>query len=428
MNEYFLHYIWRYRAFDTCNAVTERGDRVEVVFPGNYNKLGGPDFLNARIRIGETLWIGHVEVHVRASDWRRHGHNGDEHYKNVILHVVYESDCDIWLRTPGDLQVLNVFRLIDSGSWKRYLRWKERESAVIVCEIAERRFPEPVWTHWRTRLLVERLEAKASAFQQVLEDNVMNWPEAFFFLLSRNFGFRSNAEGFEMLARAVGFRVMEKYRQDLFQMEALLFGTAGFLESEAGDAYFLKLREEWKYLKKKHHLRPLPPSVWNFGGIRPYNFPTVRIAQLAAFLTGEGNFLSLFLEEENIETARNRFMRPASDYWKTHFHFSKRSVSEISTVPGPNAINNILLNTITVALFVFGKYHDRQKMVDLALNIYENCKAEDNHIVKEWSSLGVKVRHAGDTQALIQLYNEYCSPKRCLECELGHFLLKEENE
>lgn len=426
MNEYFLHYVWRYRAFDTQLAFTEQGERVEIIYPGEYNNSNGPDFLNARIRIGETLWIGHIEIHIKSSDWKKHGHQHDERYQNVILHVVYDNDVDIWLKKPNDLQVMCLEKLVDREAWTRYLRWKDKESAIIVCEVGQKRLPETIWTHWRTRLLIERLESKASYLTQLLEDNAMNWPEAFFVLLSKNFGFRSNADAFEILAKTLDWKVIDRYKGNLLWVEALLFGAAGFLSEESKDAYHKQLRTEWDFLRKKHRLQAMPVSMWNFGGIRPYNFPTIRMAQLAALIHSQSHFLSLFLAEGSLNEIKNRFKVQGSVYWNTHFHFGKRAAIDFTCVPGPNAIDNILLNTLTVALFVFGKYHEIQKMIDLALYIYENCKAEDNHILKEWSSLGVKVKHAGDSQALIQLYNEYCTPKRCLECELGHFLLKKE--
>lgn len=426
MNEYFLHYVWRYRAFSTTQAITERGEHIEIIHPGEYNKTSGPDFLNARVRIGGTLWIGHVEIHVKSSDWKRHGHEKDERYQNVILHVVFDNDADIWLKRPGDLQVLVIHSLIDRDCWQNYRRWKEKESAVIVCDIGQKRLPQHIWTHWRTRLLVERLEKKAEYLSQLLEDNAMNWPEAFFIMLCRNFGFRSNAESMEMLAKTIPLRWIERYKGNLFQLEALLFGAAGFLEQEGKDSYQNDLKKEWDFLRKKHQIQALSIAMWSFGGIRPYNFPTVRIAQLAALIHQQSNFIHLFLAEGDLESIKSRFKVQCHAYWNSHFHFGKRAAIDFSCTPGPNAVDNILLNSVTIALFVFGKYHEIQKLVDLALYIYENCKAEDNHILKEWSSLGVKVKHAGDSQALIQLYNQYCSSRRCLECELGHFLLKKE--
>ncbi len=424
--EDFLQYVWRYRAFETKNLKSVTGQSITVRHPGQQNFAGGPDFLNAMINIDGTLWAGHIEIHIRSSDWRRHGHTDDVHYKNVILHVVLEHDEEIYLRYPGDLQVLETKNLIPADQLERYKYWLQSKNW-ISCERQNPGQTQHIWTFWKDRLLVERLEQKTESIIELLEVCGGDWSETFYRKLARNFGFRANAEAMEMLAASLPYKIIQRHRSDPFQVMALLYGQAGMLNELFSDEYPNQLRQEYHFLQKKYGLHPLNSSVWNYGRLRPSNFPCIRIGQLAALLSQHEHLLSLFLNSKDTAEIRAVLNAPADVYWNNHYRFDTKVESGRiyrERRPGPESLDNILINTVSVFLFAYGKSKGIQELIDRALHILETCPPESNNIIKKWDSLGVPSKHSADTQALIQLYGVYCTTRRCLRCAVGIQLLK----
>ena len=426
MTEFFLHYLWRFKSFETKNLKTLAGESLEILFPGTYNTGGGPDFFNARLRIGSTLWVGHVEIHTRSSDWNRHRHQFDDHYKNVILHVVQTNDVNIFLNVEGDLPVLELKGKYDNSLWETYQRWMKNEGREIICDLQPDQLEKVVWLGWKDRLLVERLEEKSKVIWKLVEDVNGYWPEAFYRRLTANFGFSRNNEAFEMLARTIPLRLLKRYREDLFVLEALLFGQAGWLSRDFEDAYPRRLKVEYQFLCRKHSLTPLPPSIWNFGGVRPSNFPTIRMAQLAFLIHQSENLFAQVLDIQAIEDFYKIFNSQTSEYWRTHFRFDYESTTLKDNVLGKGAIESLLINTVGVMLFAFGRFNQQEHHMRMALRIFEYCKPEDNQITRKWSNRGPGNHSSADSQALVQLYNKYCSCKKCLDCVIGHQLLKPE--
>lgn len=427
MNEYFLHYIWRYRLFKTTDLKTSTGDSIQVLFPGLYNQSeGGPDFLNARLRIGNTLWVGHVEIHIKGSDWDKHNHTHDPHYRNVILHVVYKNDVEIHLHNPGDLAVLELKEVMREDQLDKYKHWVE-SSSEIPCDLQKDRIESVQWVSWKERMLIERLEEKSRVMLELLNEVKGHWPEAFYRRIAWNFGFSANAVGFELLARSIPMKILTRYREDKFVIEALLFGQSGLLSAKFQEDYPIRMLIEYTHLANKHRLHSLSPAAWTFGGVRPSNFPTIRLSQFASLISNSENLLAVILEEEDVSKIRSFFRVAVSEYWQNHYVFDKVSNVNRKQCLGEHAIDNIVINSVAVTLFAFGKFHNEEKYSDKAFRIFELCKPESNHITKNWERRGVDNEHAGDSQALIQMYSRYCNKRRCLECGIGHALLKVNN-
>ncbi len=425
MKEEFLQFIWEHGLFNRNNLKTTDGKKVEIITTGQPNFDSGPDFFNAKIRIEETTWAGNIEIHQKSSHWYRHRHNTDAAYDNVILHVVELNDSPVLIKSQTlptleiryPLEILESYELLLKSQ-----RW-------IACE---ERLPEVdpfILRFWFSSLMIERLEAKTSDILAILEQNKNNWNDTFYQLLARNFGMKTNALPFEMLAKSLSLQLLSKHKNDLFQIEALLFGQSGLLnETLLGDDYFLSLRKEYSYLYKKYSLSGIESHLWKFMRLRPINFPTIRIAQLAMLIHHSSALFSRILETENLEDLRKLFDVSASGYWNTHYNFNKISKDDHQKKLGETAFNNLLINTIVPMLFVYGDQHMDDAMKDRALLLLEKLAPESNQIIRKWNKLGIDSRSAFETQALLQLKNRYCEPKKCLNCQLGAKIITSVNQ
>lgn len=422
MNEAFLQFIWKHRLYDNKNLIAADGQMVEVIHPGQQNTDAGPDFFNARIKLGETIWAGNVEIHQKASEWYRHKHEQDAAYDNVVLHVVKTNDQEVTnsqgqkipaleLAYPSHLET-NYQQLLKSKKW-------------IACADDFHRVDSMALQIWCHGLMVERLQQKTGNIIQQLKQSGNDWNETFYQFLARNFGFKTNATPFEMLARALPLGVLAKHKNNLFQLEALLFGTAGFLNEQLlGDDYFLALRKEYSFLFKKYKLKPIEVHLWKFLRLRPVNFPTIRLAQFAMLIHQSSALFSNLVKENDLRKIQDLFDVHASNYWDTHYRFNKSSAKRKKRL-GQSAFQNIIVNTVVPFLFVYGDHHNQQQLKDKALDFLEKIPAEKNSILSNWEKLGVVARSAFDSQALIQLKNCYCNPKNCLNCRIGTKLISQ---
>lgn len=420
MKEEFLHYLWKYKLFNTSNLRTQTNEKVEVINPGLHNMDAGPDFFNAKIKIGETTWAGNVEIHLKSSDWYQHQHHTDKAYDNVILQVVYQHDKDVYLSNNSlvptieiqfdEILLKNYEKLIDSESW-------------IACEKELNTVDEFLIQKWIETLMIERLEDKALRIKQQLKQTQNNWEETFYRHLARNFGFKLNAEPFELLARSLPLKVLAKHKNNLMQIEALLFGQAGFLNDETGDDYYLKLKREYQFLNRKFQLKPIAKHLWKFLRSRPGNFPTVRIAQFAALIFQSKSLFSKIMDEPDAQKIRQMLQAKPSEYWESHYHFNKKSVKKTKPL-GQSAIQILLINTVVPFLFVYGKHRGEEEFCDRAVGLLSQIKPENNSIILKWERLGLKPNNAFESQALIQLKNKYCTFKKCLQCQIGSYIIK----
>jgi len=422
MREDLLHYLWRTRRFEVTNLHTTQGEPLHILQPGTHNTNGGPDFTDARLRIGDTTWAGNVEMHLLASDWRRHGHQHDRAYDNVILHVVLEEDEPI-LRANGErIPCLEMRQRIPQKLAATYQKLLHNEHW-IPCQHHFAAVPAMTKNLWLERLLVERLEHKTQAIAQALERNGNNWEETFYQMLARNFGLKTNAEPFELLARSTPLLTLTKHKNSLLQMEALLFGQSGLLEREFEDAYPNQLKQEYTFLQKKYNLTPLLGESWQFLRMRPASFPTIRIAQLATLLFQTNHLFSKMLAAADVVELENMFELKLSNYWLTHYVFDKESKRSPKQL-GKSTIHLFIINTIAPFLFLYGKHRSEAHFQDRALALLEAVPAEKNRIIRQWQALGLAPNSAYQTQALLQLKNQYCDQKRCLDCAIGNAILK----
>lgn len=422
MKEDFLHFLWRAHRFDLSDLRTTQGEPLEILQWGEYNRHAGPDFQQARLRIGDTLWAGNVEMHLRASDWMRHKHHDDEAYRNVVLHVVLEEDEPV-LRPNGErLPCLELKSRIPPRLSGAYLKLMQSENW-IPCQHLFYTVPDITWRLWLDRLAVERIEQRTQSMLSVWEETMHDWEESFYRLLARSFGAKVNMEPFEHLARITPLLLLAKYKNNLFRLEALLFGQAGLLEKEFEDDYPRKLQREYRFLQQKHELTPMQGAQWKFLRMRPASFPTMRIAQFAALIFQSEHLFSKILAAKDVAEVENMFAVKLSNYWQNHYVFDKESAPKVKSL-GRDAVHLLLINTIVPVLFLFGRKRGETRYQDKAIELLETVEPESNQVIENWKKLGFKPGSAYETQALLQLKQHYCDAKRCLECAAGSAILR----
>lgn len=419
MKESVLHYIWQYKLFPQHQLTTTDGDCVEIIHTGSYNSDAGPDFFNAKIKIGDTLWAGNVEFHQRSSDWKRHNHINNKAYDNVILHIAEVVDADIFstkgekipqmeLKIPGEIQ--NKYNeLLANKTW-------------IPCENKIHNVDAFKINAWKSTLLSERLQQKTEAVYALLRQTENHWEEAFYVSLARSFGFGVNSQPFELTAKSLPQNILAKHKDNLMQLEALLLGQAGFLEDEPVDEYQGSLRNEYRFLKAKYGLKNIDASQWKLLRLRPENFPHVRLAQFATLAQNSSKLFSKILETDNLEELRTFFQCGVSEYWQRHFLFGKESNYSNKRM-GKNSIDILLINTVIPFIFAYANKHNAEDPAEKTFHLLEKIQAENNSIIKKWKELGIPAQNAFDSQALLQLKKHYCDEKKCLRCVIGHQVL-----
>ncbi len=373
------------------------------------------------MQIGDTLWAGNVELHVKSSDWLRHKHQNDKAYKNVILHVVWEHDKEITL--PGEfyMPTLELKNLVTPVIYKKYEELKT-SSKVIPCENEIHKVSQLTLYSWLDRLVAERLERKIGLISSNLEKSINDWEETFYRLVLRTLGNPLNSDPFERLANVLPFKILHKHRTDILQVEALLLGQAGFLEGDFKDEYALKLQKEHQYLKHKWHLTPTLKAEWKFMRIRPPQFPTVRIVQFAAIINKQEHLFREAMEADVVYDIVKLFSEKPSEYWQTHISPDKPSSRKIAAI-GKSTIGILVINAVIPAMFIYGRNTGREEIAEKAIELLHTLKPESNNIIKKWDSMGIKASDAYETQALLQLRKEYCDKRRCVNCAIGHQLM-----
>ena len=414
--ERMLQYIWKHRLFSEADLVTTEGEPAFVIDTGISNTDAGPDFFNAKVRIGNTVWVGNIEIHNRSSDWFHHQHQFDKLYDTVILHIIRYHDADIY-RTDGEpipQAILTVPEKIEKN-----IEWLLLRDIPVACAERLSTVSPLHLSDWMNALLIERLERKTEDIFVRLKNNFKDWNEVFYVTLMRNFGFGVNSDAFELLAGSLPYKYLLKHRNNAEQIEALFFGQAGLLDEDFDDSYFRLLKREYQFLREKYRLRPVDSFLFKKLRIRPVNFPYIRLAQVAAVWIKHDLLFSKTLEAENIKDLRAFFNVEPSGYWLTHYGFRAVSDAKKKAV-GKNAADIILINTVIPTLFAYGKYTNRPEYCEKALRFLEEIAPESNNIVNFFCRAGISVKNAGDTQALIQLRREYCEKKKCLYCRIGY--------
>ncbi len=423
MKEDLLYYIWNLKRFDHDGLETTTGLPIRVLDRGHRNPDAGPDFLNARLQIADKIWVGHVEMHVKASDWYRHEHDMDRAYDSVILHVVYEDDRPVKLSSGEDLACLEMAARIPQQTIASYdhliaeQRW-------IPCEANQRDVTPIALRAMYERLLVERLMRKTDQIGETLAATENDWEETLYRYLARNFGFKVNADAFEALAHRLPRRLLLKHRDSLKQLEALLFGQAGLLPEKPRDEYTLDLAQEYTFLANKYGLVPLQAQVWRFLRMRPANFPTIRLAQFAVLLYRTEHLFSKMLSAKNVGEIQQMFRSEVSWYWRTHYMFDEPSTKRSKKL-GRASIQLLIINTVAPMLFHYGQVHQDEGLQDRAMELLASTPPESNGIIRKYKQLDFPAESAFDTQALLQLKSHYCDTKQCLQCAVGHAIMSD---
>lgn len=418
--EQLLHYIWKFKLYPSNVFVSSEGNEIEVIDTGMHNSNAGPDFFNAKIKTDNKTWAGNIEIHKSSSDWKKHNHHTDPAYNSVVLHVAEHIDCDVYTQEGRRIPQIKIG--IPDNVINNYSNLLA-SNYMIPCSQKLINIPKIHLNPWFYALLAERLERKTNDIYKVLNKFNNSWDETFYVLLARNFGFGLNSEVFERLALSLPYFYIQKHSDDIFQVEALLFGQAGLLEDEIIiDDYYLQLKKEYRFLRQKYTLKNLDGYLFKSLRIRPQGFPQVRIAQLASVLQQSKRLFSKVLEKEDENLLRLFFHINASDYWQTHYTFGKISKKRTKFI-GDASINTILINTVAPILFAYGKKNNIEQYCIRALSIFEDLKPEQNSIITVFKKLGVNPQNAADTQSLIQLKNEYCDKRKCLFCKIGYKIL-----
>lgn len=414
--EHFLHYVWRTKQIQGQNLTTTDGKKLEILHFGQYNEDAGPDFLHAAVRIDDTVWAGHIEMHVLSSDWEKHRHQNDKAYQNVILHVVYFQD-----KVVNEIPCFTLHNKIPKVLIQRYHELLKSKSW-IPCGRLLHAVPEDIFTLWKDSLLIEKLRIKESHILSLLHHYTNDWETCFYILLARYFGGKVNDHAFESLAERTPLDLIRKNFHDTMAVQALFFGQAGLLQTTCQDPYVAELKDHYTFLQHKYQLKALDPVVWKLSKLRPPNFPTIRIAEFSTLLhLGKPLFYNL-LETKNVKEMYRLLESNVNPYWYDHYLFGQLSHPVIKKT-SENFKDLLLINAFLPLALVYAKmYGDDDKKLKV-LQIYDELKPENNKIIREWKNLGKTAKTAMDSQALLQLYQTYCQNKQCLSCRIGHHLL-----
>ncbi len=420
-NEQLLQFIWQHSLFQSGNLYTEKGEKLIVQFVGKHNSHAGPDFEEAKIKIGETLWVGNVELHLKTSDWYKHGHQHNKQYDNIILHVVAENDMPENTKNNTPLLVLGPHIPKEIINQYEVLQYTQKS---IPCSSYLPKVNSLTKDAWLTRMLAERWEQKFAEWDELLAQNAGDWRVLLYWRLAANFGFKTNAAAFLSVAKSLPVNILARHHENLFQIEALFFGQAGLLSQDFEDEYPFRLKQEYEYLRKKYKLQPIAITQWRFMRMRPANFPTLRIAQFAALVHQSLHLFTQIISSSSLAELEDLFQVCASEYWDNHFRFDEIQNGESSKQLGSESIHNIVINTIAPIRFMYSSRSGLGNHCENSVQLLEQLSPEKNKITKEWSAAKWEANNAAQSQAQIQLFNEYCSFKKCLNCSIGNSIVR----
>lgn len=424
MTEAFLQYVWQHQMLGKRLTTTE-GQPVDVIRPGELNKDAGPDFFNARVRVGEVEWAGNIELHLHTSDWKAHHHSQDKTYNNIILHVVYEHDCEITLENGKRPVTVELRHFMHPSLVQNYesLTAPVTDNSVP-CARRLPQVPSFVVNSFLERLTVERIESKSQVVRRLLDESHGSWEQTCYWLLAHYFGGKVNALPFELLAKATDQRLLARWKDNPVRLEALLMGQAGMLEENFADDFPRRLQTDYEALRGGAALEPIAKYIWRFHCLRPSSFPTIRISQFANLVSRSSSLFATLFGITDVAEMEKLFACQASDYWNNHYQFDR--VTQRSSVKriGRMQADSLIINAWVPLLFVYGEVHGQQQYKEQAISLLQQLPAENNSIIRRWQSAGVAPENAAQSQALLQLNANYCGGRRCLDCRIGYNIIK----
>ena len=424
MTEAFLQYVWQHQLLDH-GLTTVDGQPVVVLRAGELNRDAGPDFFNARIRVGDMEWAGNVEVHLRTSDWNAHRHTHDAAYNNVVLHVVYEHDCEIKLqsgRVPPTVELRHYLHPAMVANYDTLMSPADKGTVPCGKQLAE--VSQFLIKSFMDRLLAERIMAKTETVRRLLDESHGGWEQTCYWLMAHYFGGKVNALPFEMLAKATDQRLLARWKDNPRRLEAVLMGQAGLLEGYFEDEYPRLLQKDYEALRGGVGLKPMGGYLWRFYCLRPSSFPTIRISQFAQLLSSSTSLFATMLDISDAKEMEKLFDQSAAEYWNNHYKFD--TATQRSTVKrvGRMQAQSLIINAWVPLLFLYGSMHGQEKYKEQAVTLLTQMPAEDNAVIRRWRQAGMNPANAAESQALLQLADRYCKCRRCLECGIGFQILK----
>jgi hypothetical protein len=425
MKEEFIHYLWRYKKFHFTDLKTSHGEDLIIVSSGDYLQKEGPDFFNAQIIISNQKWAGNIEIHIKSSDWYLHHHETDLNYNNIVLHVVWHHDAPIYRKDNTEIPVLEIKKYVSQEVQHTYKELSTKKSWIF-CENQIQNCDSFVFENWQERLFLERLELKAMPVHELLLETHQDWEAVLFCMLAKNFGLNTNGDAFYKIAKSITFSLIQKEALEVVYLEALLYGQANLIPETVEDSYPQELKSWYDYLSLKYKLsQPVIENI-QFFQHRPDNFPTIRLAQLAMLYHLQRNLFSKIVAAKNLFELQSIFELSVSGYWKTHYNFDKPSPKKDKSL-SKDFINLLIINTIIPIKFAFAKSQGKEN-AEILINLLNTIPGEKNNIIEKFSTFGINSKNAFQTQALLQLKNEYCNLKKCLQCAIGLDLLKNKND
>ena len=421
MKEDFLHYLWQYQKFDFSNLKTTKGEIITIINSGQYIQLAGPDFFNAQITIANQKWAGNIEIHIQSSDWYLHHHESDDNYNNVILHVVWDHDTPVFRKDNSEIPVLELKNYVNKEDVNKYYELVTPKSWIF-CEKQIATVGKFVLSNWQERLFFERLERKSIPISQLLKETENDWETVLFCFLAKNFGLNTNGTSFFEMAKSIPFSIIRKEAMDVHFLEALFFGQAKMIPNDFQDNYPKELLSQYDYLKLKYKLQQPFIETVQFFKHRPDNFPTIRLSQLSMLYHLHRNLFSAITAVTTSNEIYQIFDVAVSDYWKTHYNFDKSSSTKEKAL-SKSFIDLLIINTIIPIQFAFAKSQGQDVSENL-IALVNAIAPEKNAIVDKFKSFGIASHSALKTQSLLQLKNEYCNAKKCLQCAIGIELIK----
>ena len=422
MKEDFLHFLWKQKLFDFSRLQTIDKKPILIENFGQHNVLAGPDFLDAKVKIDDQLWAGNIEMHLKSSDWYIHQHETDENYDAVILHVVWQHDADVFGKDDQPIPTLVISNYVQSQTLSNYKSLFAINQRWIPCEKDIATMNSFLMNNWLERLYFERLQDKTKLINEILQESSYDWEQTCFRIICKGFGLKINGEAFLLFAKSTPFSIVRKLSHNEDQLSALFFGQSGLLEDDIEDGYFKFLKSEYEYLRHKFSLQPIAKNHFQFFRVRPHNFPTVRMAQLVALYHRKDNFFHSLMQVNNFKDFENLFSVEVNNFWQEHYHFSNTS-KKSKKKPTRKFLELLMINTLLPLRFCYEQ--SLQKVdVNFYIEVLTKLKPEKNSIIEKFSSLGIGCKNAMESQSLLELKNNYCAKKRCLQCAIGNHLLK----